>query len=188
MKLLKRMTALLLIAVFLCPSVSAEGLDVEAEEGTGVYGAFGETPEEIILSAMEIFSWFTIWPLDVDPELCAEDGSVWRVADETLCNNETMMGLLNDTFSEEIVDEMLAYEVYTVINGMLYGTSGGRPIDPNISWVEYEETYSDEFEIIYTATVHYYGEGENGVEPDVFEFIRQQIDEKWVFTQFPFFW
>jgi hypothetical protein len=24
--------------------------------------------------------------------------------------------------------------------------------------------------------------------PDVFEFIRERVEEKWLFTQFPFFW
>ena len=191
MKHFRNIMALLLAVVMLCggalADTSMEYTD-DIDELLEGFGSYGETPEDIILSTMEIFSWFTIWPLDVDPELCGGDGNVWRVADDTLCRYDVMMRLLGHTFSKEIVEEMMAYEVYTIIDGVLYGTSGGRPIDPNIAYVDYEQTESGDDRVVYTATVHYWDEGENGAAPDEFEFVRQQIDGRWVFTQFPFFW
>lgn len=147
-----------------------------------------ESADELILSAMEIYSWFTISPLDVDPELTSEDGSMARVADESLCIASTMQRLLDFTFSQEIIQELMAYETYTVIDGILYGSGGGRGIDPNISEVEYAQTFTDEGRVEYTVTVHYLGEGENGVAPENLLFVREEIDGLWLFTRFPFFW
>lgn len=149
---------------------------------------YEEEPEDIILPAMEMYSWFTISPLDVDPEMPGGDGSVFRVADEMLCSYDTMMRLLDFTFSPELVEEMFAYGRYTVIDGCLYGTAGGRGVDPLISEVIYEETQRSAEKIVYTVTVNYYGEGENAMEPHVLEFVREQINGLWVFTHFPFFW
>ena len=177
MKKTSKWTAWVLIFMLLI-SGAALG-EVQADES--------ETPDQVITSAMEIYSWFTISPLDVDPELPGGDG-LFRVADENMCSYETMMRLLEDHFSEEIIEGILSYEVYTVIDGLLYGEGMGRAIDPNISDVEYEEISVDEEKIVYQATVHYVGEGENGIVPDVFEFVRERKEDKWVFTQFTFFW
>lgn len=152
-------------------------------------GEYVETPEDIIVAAMELYSWFTISPLDVDPDLISPDGYLYRVADEELCLNEVISALLAEHFSEEVISEIMLYEVYTVIDGMLYTTAGGgRGMDENISSVKYEETYRDEEKIIYTVTVSYYGEAEFYMLPDEFEFIREKINDRWVFTQFTFFW
>ena len=187
MKAIRRAAAWILAIILLCMPALAE--EVQEETGERSFpGVYGETPEEIIVSAMEVYSWFTICPLDVDPELAGGDGSVFRVADETLCNYNAVIRLLDFTFSEEIVEGLLAYDVYTIIDDTLYGTGGGRTIDPRICEVNYEETYSDEERVVYTVTVHYLGEGENAVEPDVLEFVRERIGGQWLFTQFPFFW
>jgi hypothetical protein len=193
-----------MLAVLLCGILGYEGAWAQAvpaqpgaagfvqtvEEAQRVLpGDYAETPEDIIVAAMELYSWFTISPLDVDPDLISADGFLYRVADEELCRNEVIMQLLSDTFSAQIIEEMMMYEVYTVIDGMLYTTAGGgRGIDQNISFVEYEETYSDEQKIVYRVVVHYHGEAEFYMLPDEFEFIREKIDDKWLFTQFIFFW
>jgi len=146
------------------------------------------TEEEIIVSAMEIYSWFTISPLDVDYELAGDDGSVYRVADEVLCREDALMGMVALTFAPVVIEDMLSYQVYTVIDGMLYTVPGGRGMDENIEWVEYQESYADEQKIIYTVTVHYFGEKDWDIGPDVFEFVREYQDGLWLFTEFPFFW
>lgn len=186
MKYIRLIAVWMLAGLLMCAPVWAEEL---SEEGERQFLAVSEEmPEDIILSAMEIYSWFTISPLDVDWELPSEDGSVWRVADEVLCDYETMMRLLDFSFSPEVVAEMLAFETYTVIDGCLYGTAAGRPVDPLISEVIYEETERSEERVVYTVTVNYLGEGENAIEPHVLEFIREPVNGLWVFTQFPFFW
>lgn len=181
-----RLIARILLMLLVCVPVVAEET---ADEGERAFiGVYEETPEQVIVSAMEIYSWFTICPLDVDPELAGGDGTVFRVADEVLCDYSIMMRLLDFSFSPELVEEMFAYETYTVIDGLLYGRGGGRAIDPLISEVTYEETERTEDRIVYTVTVHYLGSGENVMEPDVLEFVREPIKGQWVFTQFPFFW
>lgn len=168
------------IAWLLLALVLAEG--VLAEENSE------DTPAQVIISAMEVYSWFTISPLDVDPELPIGEGNVFRVADETLCRYETVMKILEANFSREIIEEMLAYDIYQVVDGVLYGDGMGRGIDPNISEVEYETVSADDQKVVYRVTVHYVGEGEADVTPDAFEFVRERSGEQWVFTQFPFFW
>ncbi len=151
-------------------------------------GAPAETPEEIITSAMEVYSWFTICPLDVDPELPGEDG-YYRVADDDLCREEAMMALLSGTFSEEIIASLMEYGVYAAEDGVLYDRGGGRAVDPSISEVEYEEISAEEKKTVYRVTVHYLGEGEReDAVPEEFEFVREFVDDQWVFTEFPFFW
>ena len=186
MKYIRLMIVWMIAAVLMISPASAE--EVSEESGRQFMAASEETPEDIILSAMEIYSWFTISPLDVDWELPGGDGSVWRVADEVLCDYDTMMRLLDFSFSQEVVAEMLAFETYTVIDGCLYGTAAGRPVDPLISEVIYEETERSEERIVYTVTVNYLGEGETAIEPHVLEFVREPVNGLWVFTQFPFFW
>ncbi len=182
MKYIRLITAWMIALLLVCaPGFAREG-------GYAFPDAQEETPADVILSAMEMYSWFTISPLDVDHELSGGDGSVFRVADEMLCNYETMIRLLDFTFSSELVEEMFAYGLYTVIDGSLYGTAGGRAVDPLISEVTYEETYRSADKIVYTVTVNYFGEGENAMEPHVLEFVREPVNGLWVFTHFPFFW
>lgn len=181
-----RFAALILAMLMLIPSAWAEEAIDEGERS--FLGVFEESPEQTITSAMEIYSWFTICPLDVDPELAGGDGSVFRVADDVLCDYEIMMRLLDFSFSPELVSEMFAYETYTVIDGQLYGRGGGRAVDPLISEVIYEETERTDERIVYTVTVYYLGEGEDATDCHVLEFVREPVDGMWVFTQFPFFW
>ena len=182
MKYIRWIAAWMMALLLMCaPGFAQEG-------GYAFHDMHEEAPEDVILPAMEMYSWFTISPLDVDPELAAADGSVFRVADEMLCKYETMIRLLDFTFSPELVEEMFAYGRYTVIDGFLYGTAEGRGIDPLISEVTYEETHRSEDKIVYTVTVNYLGEGENAMEPHVLEFVREPVEGLWVFTQFPFFW
>jgi len=191
--MIRKITAGMLALMMLCAGAFAEvvpqnpaltgGMNVLTE------AEFVEpTAEELVVGAMEIYSWFTISPLDVDVELSDESGTLWRVADETLCDWEYVQTLLYQNFSAEVVADMLSYEIYTVIDGMLYTVPGGRGMDLNIDWVEYKDTFCTEEINVIEVTVHYLGEAELGVEADVFEFVREKIDGVWVFTQFPFFW
>lgn len=165
-------------------AATAESADRESD----FFGGDQNTPEEIITSAMEIYSWFTISPLDVDPELPGGEGGVWQVADELLRDYGTVMRLLDFNFSPEIVEGLMEYEVYTVIDGVLYGTGGGRGVDARISEVTYEETYAGDDRIVYTVTVYYVGVADGEKNCEVLEFVREPVNGLWVFTQFPFFW
>ena len=159
-----------------------------ADRQVSFFTSEAQSPQEIITSAMEMYSWFTISPLDVDPELTGGDGSVCRVADELLCDYGTVMRLLDFTFSPEIVRSLMEYNTYQVIDGQLYGVGGGRGIDERISEVFYEETEKSAERIVYTVTVYYVGVQEDEAACETYEFVREPVGGLWVFTQFPFFW
>ena len=147
-------------------------------------------PRDEILSAMTVYSWFTIAPLDVNGDVPSPSGDKYRVLDDELVSAEAMQKTLSAYFSDEIIEELWAWDSYETVDGLLYGYYPGeslyeRPIDPDISEVEYALTlYTDEARI-YTATVYTLSSD----EPLLFEFIQEKTEDgRWVFTQFPFFW
>ena len=178
-----RRTASLLLALFmlltLIGSASAEST-----------AAQDISPQDEILSAMTVYSWFTIAPLDVNGDLPSPSSDKYRVLDETLVSADAMRETLRTYFSDEIIDELWAWGSYEESDGLLYGYYPGespyeRPIDPDISEVEYALTLHTDEARIYTVTVY----ALSSDEPLLFEFIQEKTeDDRWVFTQFPFFW
>ena len=146
--------------------------------------------QDEILSAMTVYSWFTIAPLDVNGDVPAPDGGKYRVLDDELVSAETMQATMAAHFSDDLIDELWAWGSYETVDGQLYGYYPGespyeRPIDPDISEVEYALALHTDEARIYTVTVY----SLSSDEPLLFEFIQEKTeDTRWVFTQFPFFW
>lgn len=146
--------------------------------------------QDEILSAMTVYSWFTIAPLDVNGDVPAPDGGKYRVLDDELVSAETMQATMAAHFSDDLIDELWAWGSYETVDGQLYGYYPGespyeRPIDPDISEVEYALALHTDEARIYTVTVY----SLSSDEPLLFEFIQEKTeDNRWVFTQFPFFW
>lgn len=172
----------LLLALVLLLSLSAPAL-AESDE-TDI------SAQDEILSAMTVYSWFTIAPLDVNGDVPAPDGGKYRVLDDELVSAETMQATMAAHFSDDLIDELWAWGSYETVDGQLYGYYPGespyeRPIDPDISEVEYALTLQTDEARIYTVTVY----SLSSDEPLLFEFIQEKTeDNRWVFTQFPFFW
>lgn len=172
----------LLLALVLLLSLSAPAL-AESDE-TDI------SAQDEILSAMTVYSWFTIAPLDVNGDVPAPDGGKYRVLDDELVSAETMQATMAAHFSDDLIDELWAWGSYETVDGQLYGYYPGespyeRPIDPDISEVEYALTLHTDEARIYTVTVY----SLSSDEPLLFEFIQEKTnDGRWVFTQFPFFW
>lgn len=172
----------LLLALVLLLSLSAPAL-AESDE-TDI------SAQDEILSAMTIYSWFTIAPLDVNGDVPAPDGGKYRVLDDELVSAETMQATMAAHFSDDLIDELWAWGSYETVDGQLYGYYPGespyeRPIDPDISEVEYALALHTDEARIYTVTVY----SLSSDEPLLFEFIQEKTeDNRWVFTQFPFFW
>lgn len=172
----------LLLALVLLLSLSAPAL-AESDE-TDI------SAQDEILSAMTVYSWFTIAPLDVNGDVPAPDGGKYRVLDDELVSAETMQATMAAHFSDDLIDELWAWGSYETVDGQLYGYYPGespyeRPIDPDISEVEYALTLHTDEARIYTVTVY----SLSSDEPLLFEFIQEKTeDNRWVFTQFPFFW
>lgn len=172
----------LLLALVLLLSLSAPAL-AESDE-TDI------SAQDEILSAMTVYSWFTIAPLDVNGDVPAPDGGKYRVLDDELVSAETMQATMAAHFSDDLIDELWAWGSYETVDGQLYGYYPGespyeRPIDPDISEVEYALALHTDEARIYTVTVY----SLSSDEPLLFEFIQEKTeDNRWVFTQFPFFW
>ena len=172
----------LLLALVLLLSLSAPAL-AESDE-TDI------SAQDELLSAMTVYSWFTIAPLDVNGDVPAPDGGKYRVLDDELVSAETMQATMAAHFSDDLIDELWAWGSYETVDGQLYGYYPGespyeRPIDPDISDVEYALALHTDEARIYTVTVY----SLSSDEPLLFEFIQEKTeDNRWVFTQFPFFW
>ena len=172
----------LLLALVLLLSLSAPAL-AESDE-------MDISAQDEILSAMTVYSWFTIAPLDVNGDVPAPDGGKYRVLDDELVSAETMQATMAAHFSDDLIDELWAWGSYETVDGQLYGYYPGespyeRPIDPDISEVEYALALHTDEARIYTVTVY----SLSSDEPLLFEFIQEKTeDNRWVFTQFPFFW
>ncbi len=147
-----------------------------------------DTPEEAVTSALEVYSWFAMRPLDTDPYLPDSDGSRFRVYDDRLNTREGLMSAVREVFSEEICQELMESGVYYEEDGYLYAGDEGRDPDPTIAYVEYVATPEGEDKIWYTAAVFY--SEEEGVITSIDEYtsLREKIDGRWVFTDFWFFW
>lgn len=172
----------LLLALVLLLSLSAPALAKSDETDISA--------QDEILSAMTVYSWFTIAPLDVNGDVPAPDGGKYRVLDDELVSAETMQATMAAHFSDDLIDELWAWGSYETVDGQLYGYYPGespyeRPIDPDISEVEYALALHTDEARIYTVTVY----SLSSDEPLLFEFIQEKTeDNRWVFTQFPFFW
>ena len=147
-----------------------------------------ETPEEVVTAAMEVYSWFAMQPLDIDPYQPDSDGLRFRVLDERLNTLEGLYTAVRAVFSEEITQELLSSGVYYEEDGYLYAAEDGRAMDPTIAYVEYVATPEGDDKVLYTAAVFY--SEEEGVITSINEYtsVREKIDGEWVFTDFWFFW
>ncbi len=149
-----------------------------------------QTPEEICLAAMEVYSWFALQPLDVDPDVPDSTLSRFRVFDERLNTKEKMTNVLQEYFSDEIVEMLLTSGVYAEEDGFLYtGAERTREIDPTIISTEYYLAEETDEARTYIAAV-FYADEETGEVGSLEEYTlyMEKIDGKWVFTQFWFFW
>ena len=184
----KLMVFVLAVLVFVSASALAEEGFVEpAGDGSD----FADTPESLITSAMEVYSWFVMWPLDVDENLPGGDGDVYAVLDDRFFLKEDMDSLLSFYFSPEICEALWDWELYTVIDGGLYAPLEGdwRWIDDRIQEVSYRLAGETDRRREYEVVVYYEDDGDD-MTPEVEDltFVQEKTPEGWQFTQFPFFW
>ena len=172
---MKRLPALLVcLALLICPALA------EAPE-SGV--------REAVLGAMEVYSWFTISPLDVCTESPASESGRYPVFDNVLARVDVMQDCLSRCFSDEIIQSLWDWGAYEEINGWLYGFPAGenpfaRAIDPNIADVSFAQIEETDAKRVYAATVYYLYTD----QPETLEFVQEYLNGQWVFTEFPFFW
>ena len=142
--------------------------------------------EDTLMSAMEVYSWFVLYPLDVDYDKPNAAGDRYQVLDERFNTMDALRDMVSQYFSDDIVEDLFSMGVYTEEDGYLYTTDEGRQMDVHIGETEFELTEETDQEKVYTVTVNYWGEEDNPVE--VLTYVQQLIDGQWKFTQFPFYW
>ena len=188
---MKKALALLVALLLLSAPALAEEADGDFVEAAGDGSAFTDTPESLIVSAMEIYSWFAMCPLDVDENLPGADGALYRVLDERFCSYDEMNALLATYFCDEIREALWNFSAYTVIDGFLYRKPDApwRSMDERIEAVTYELTAESENQRTYSVTVDYADDGDDdSPETETLTYVQDLIDETWQFTEFPFFW
>jgi len=148
-----------------------------------------DTPYDLIMEAMEVYSWFAMEPLDIDLSAPADGyANSYLVLDERYRTFDALNDKALGYFSEKIVSLLWSFDTYITIDGMLYAdAAGGRGINEEIADMSFETVSETDNFIIYKATVYYLSD-ENEPVSDTFEFTRELINDRWVFTTFPFFW
>jgi hypothetical protein len=148
-----------------------------------------DTPYELVMEAMEVYSWFTMEPLDVDLKAPADGrASCYLVLDERYQTFDALNKKALGYFSEKIVSLLWSFDTYTIIDGMLYADAAqGRGIKEEVADVSFEVVSETDNLIVYKATVYYLSDEDEPVR-GMFEFTRELISDQWVFTAFPFFW
>ena len=159
----------LLLALVLLLSLSAPAL-AESDE-TDI------SAQDEILSAMTVYSWFTIAPLDVNGDVPAPDGGKYRVLDDELVSAETMQATMAAHFrttSSMNCGRGAHMRRWTVSCTATPGESPyERPINPDISEVEYALALRTDEARIYTVTVY----SLSSDEPLLFEFIQEKTED-----------
>lgn len=167
--------------------------EAEADEESdwtddGEDNAFGDSsdPQNVWLAAMEVYSWFTIQPLDVDMDAPNADGTRWKVLDDRFTTMESLKDIAHFYFCDVIVDELMSYGLYEEIDGELYATDEGRAMDDSMLDADVMIAEQTNELLVLDVTVQYTDASEQ--ESETFTFIREMIDGDWQFTAFPFYW
>lgn len=160
--------------------------DDVAQEDADIWDDEDNQVEDTLMSAMEVYSWFVLYPLDVDYDKPNAAGDRYQVLDERFNTMDALRDMVSQYFSDDIVEDLFSMGVYTEEDGYLYTTDEGRQMDVHIGETEFELTEETDQEKVYTVTVNYWGEEDNPVE--VLTYVQQLIDGQWKFTQFPFYW
>ena len=187
-RIMKKWAAWTLMAALIL--TGAAWAEEEFTEVAGDGSGFSDTPESLISSAMEVYSWFVMWPLDVDVNMPGGDG-LYAVLDERFFLKEDMDQLLSSYFSPDIQQSLWDWGTYTVIDGGLYAPIDGdwRWIDERIREVSYTLVSDTGDRREYAVTVYYTDDGdETTPEEEPLTFVEERKNGRWQFTQFPFFW
>jgi len=149
-----------------------------------------EEIEKLILDADRVYGWFEIVPLEADYDFCKKvNNQEWyKVKDERYNTYEELNSYLGKYFSHEIISELWSKRVYKVFDGDLYCLNQGRGINSFIQSVEYKLKSKLEKKVVYQAIVNYSKSSDGKKNQKKFEFTREKIEGRWIFTKFEFFW
>lgn len=153
-----------------------------------------DAPASVVNAAMTVYSWFRLGTIERDMDHFVsmpydETGSeiTWyKVLDESLDTYEEMRGYLCAFFSGQIADELLSAGVCkTGEDGYLYFPGGSREPDALVDSVTYDIIELTDTSARYECAVGY--KPEAGRQTQILEYVCAYDGERWVFTQFPYF-
>lgn len=177
---------------------SAEPTAVESESGdmsaARVEAAARPLTEEEILAAydraVDIYSWFELYPLADTGESVTVDGMIYRrVARQGVENMDDLRTCLRSVFSEEVTERLLSGGEtaisYREIDGELYVTGLGRSRDAGKGDISAQTEQREE--TVYSVNVEVELLAEDGAAVSGLEcwaFPYAFVNGRWVFTDF----
>ncbi len=158
-----------------------------------------ENVGDVINEARKVASYFYFDNHDADyyDEAVNEtvDGRTWcKITDTRFNTKEAAKEFLQSQFSSELADKILTNalekEFFKEIDGNLYALigDGGQLVNSS----EYSVAEKTDNKVTYNVVIEYLGdEDANGNpvnEKKEYTFVREKINDKWVFTQFEYVW
>ena len=185
---MKRNITIIYFCLFLLGGCVNEELTEPKEQDDASIDIAKQTAEDAILPAMEVYSYFELYPLTLNHKESKQDGLYYRIQDKNLDTFDELRAFVSDYFSEEITQQLLSNMMYTDIDGYLYAKGSGRKKREDIEHVSYSLVEMSDDLISYQIVITYAKESQEPINPKTLYFIREQQKGKWVFTAFPFFW
>ena len=206
MKTAKRTLALLsAAALFLsalcgCGKEAAEPASSAPESESSYYvdpdyvvdteGELPEVPEDFLHKAIEAYSWFEMClldPIDNIPAKTKKD--TYLVEEEQFHLFSDFRDYLLGLFSPAIVNELLSRGYYIEEDGYTYVWGHPRSPDKAVVDVDFGEGLINGRKLIYDVTVTF---GDmttlEPIDTQVFEFVAEPVNGRFVFTEFPYFY
>lgn len=181
---MKRTVALLLmVCVVLCTTLAGCREKIE----------FDTSPTSILEPAMLAYHLFVRYTLSYDENTARQigDTTYYLVTDERFPTYPAFDEYVGGYFSDQIKKTLFDKGAFVNVDGRLYTTE--HTVDEeaflgNITQVSYLIDSQKSKKIVYRALVAYRGDTPNSLKTDNYYFTYQKVDERWVFTEFPYFW
>ena len=164
------------------------GVPAEPEDSSQrIYSEIFETP-------IRLYSYFasTSPAYDFEDTCKLGDATYYRVTDPQFPTMTALEATLREVFSEELTRKIMGLSVfadpaYIENDGKLYTRMGDR--GGSADSVAYSVRSQSENKVVYRALVNY-GERMPAGQPteESFDYTRELIDGRWVFTEFPMEW
>jgi hypothetical protein len=201
----KRLLALLLAALLvsaLCacgktpePASSAPESDsapygVDPDFTVDTEGELPEVPDDFLHKALEAYSWFEIALLDpIDNIPAKTKADTYLVEDEQFHLFADFRDYLLGLFSPAIVSELFSRGYYIEEDGYTYVWGHPRSADKAVLDVDFGEGVITGRKLIYNVTVTF-GDMQTlePIDTQIFEFVAEPVNGRFVFTEFPYFY
>ncbi len=153
------------------------------------------TDDEVLAKfeeSKELYNLFYLSAAEGDGNDAIESDSgeiFYRVSDENICTKEKLNTLLCSHFDADTVTEMWADGPYMESNGYLYSNESARGTDITLVDETLAVSRPSKKKIVLTAAVRYDSDLDGSIDStEEYEFILQNTDDKWVFTDYPCYW